>query len=197
MVREGRRLLASGHSARASAELRKALAEWRGEPLDEIPDRPWIREEAHYLSELHRAIVEDAAEADLAQGLGPALVPQLGRLLAAFPYRERLRALAAHALYQAGRQADALALIAEGRRQLVDGFGVDPDPRLRLMEERILHHDPALNARQVVRLHSNTCGRVRRQTTRLTPTRSAMPADAGIVPSTKGSTSYVHTCSLP
>ncbi|MEU8266381.1 BTAD domain-containing putative transcriptional regulator, partial [Sphaerisporangium sp. NPDC049002] len=37
-------------------------------------------------------------------------------LFAVVALRERLRRLRAHALYQAGRQADALATLAEGRR---------------------------------------------------------------------------------
>ncbi|NRQ33828.1 hypothetical protein HII36_18505 [Nonomuraea sp. NN258] len=152
LAREGRRLLTAGDSAGAAAELRRALAEWRGEPLDGLPDRPWIRDEAHYLAELRTALTEDAAEAELAQGLGPVLAPELARLLAAHPLRERLRALTAHAFYQAGRQTEALALIAEGRRRLAEDFGLDLGPGLRLMEERILRHDPALTLRTSVSL---------------------------------------------
>ncbi|MEV7008224.1 AfsR/SARP family transcriptional regulator [Streptosporangium sp. NPDC051022] len=198
LAQEGRRLFAAGHSAQASAELRKALAEWRGEPLADFPDGPWIRDEVHYLAELHRGLIEDAAEADLAQGFGPVLVPELGRLLAAFPYRERLRLLTAHALYQAGRQADALSLIAEGRRQMAEVFGLDPDPRIRLMEDRILRHDSSLTPRQVVRLHGNSCARARRQaTTGLTTKMSATSPQTGTLPTPKGLLSYVTTCSIP
>jgi DNA-binding SARP family transcriptional activator len=156
LAREGRRLLTAGETVRAAAELRRALAEWRGEPFGDLPDRPWIRVEAHYLSELRLALLEDAAEAELAQGMGAVLGPELGRTLVAFPFRERLRALAAHALYQAGRQTDALTLLAEGRRELAEGFGLDPDPRIRVMEERILRHDPALTPRQSV-ARASTC----------------------------------------
>ncbi|MER5627373.1 AfsR/SARP family transcriptional regulator [Streptosporangium sp. NPDC002544] len=198
LAQEGRKLFAAGHSAQASAYLRKALAEWRGAPLKDFPDGPWIRDEAHYLAELHRGLIEEAAEADLAQGLGPVLVPELGRLLAAFPYRERLRALTAHALYQAGRQADALSLIAEGRRQMAEAFGLDPDPRIRVMEDRILHHDPSLTPREVVRLHGNSCARGRRQATiRLTPKVLATSPQRGTLATTKGALSYVTTCFLP
>ncbi|WP_169808657.1 AfsR/SARP family transcriptional regulator [Microtetraspora niveoalba] len=198
LAQEGRKLFAAGHSAQASAYLRKALAEWRGAPLKDFPDGPWIRDEAHYLAELHRSLIEDAAEADLAQGLGPVLVPELGRLLAAFPYRERLRVLTAHALYQAGRQADALSLIAEGRRQMAEAFGLDPDPRIRVMEDRILHHDPSLTPRHVVRLHGGSCARGRRQaTTRLTPKVLATSPQRGTLPTTKGALSYVATCFIP
>nr|BFE87032.1 hypothetical protein GCM10020093_096330 [Planobispora longispora] len=97
--------------------------------------------------EFRLTLEEDAAEADLALGLGEALTGRLARLVAAHPFRERLRVLGAHALYQAGRQADALAVLAEGRRLLVEDLGLDPGPRAREMERRILAQDAALMPR--------------------------------------------------
>ncbi len=143
-VAAGRRLLEAGDHAGAAGQLRLALKEWRGEPLAGFEDEPWARDEIAHLAELRLSVVEDVAQAELALGLGPALVPELTRLVAAHPLRERLRRLGAHALYQAGRQADALALLAEGRRLLVGELGLDPDPRSRELERRILEQDPAL-----------------------------------------------------
>ncbi|WP_182901131.1 BTAD domain-containing putative transcriptional regulator [Microbispora sp. H10830] len=143
-VAAGRRLLEAGDHAGAAGQLRLALKEWRGEPLAGFEDEPWARDEIAHLAELRLSVVEDVAQAELALGLGPALVPELTRLVAAHPLRERLRRLGAHALYQAGRQADALALLTEGRRLLVGELGLDPDPRSRELERRILEQDPAL-----------------------------------------------------
>ncbi|WP_204042384.1 BTAD domain-containing putative transcriptional regulator [Acrocarpospora phusangensis] len=141
---EGRRLLAAGDPAKAVRELRLALSEWRGEPLAGFEDQSWAKDERLALTELRLSLVEDAAEADLALARGSDLVPDLTLLVSAHPLRERLRRLAAHALYQSGRQADALATLAEGRRLLVDDLGLDPDPRSRDLESRILSQDPAL-----------------------------------------------------
>ncbi|WP_214106431.1 BTAD domain-containing putative transcriptional regulator [Acrocarpospora catenulata] len=141
---EGRRLLAEGDPTRAARQLRLALSEWRGDPLTGFEGQPWAEEEQPALAELRLAIVEDAAEAELALGRGAELVSELARLVAAYPTRERLRRLGAHALYQGGRQADALALLAEGRRLLVGELGLDPDPRSRELESRILAQDPGL-----------------------------------------------------
>ncbi|MCT9929027.1 AAA family ATPase [Planotetraspora sp. A-T 1434] len=146
-VAGGRRLLAAGDAAGGARELRLALTEWRGEPLSGFESEPWARDDILHLTELRMTVLEDATEADLALGLGPALVPELSRLVAAHPLRERLRRMGAHALYQAGRQADALAFLAEGRRMLVDELGLDPDPRSRELEQRILAQDPALTRR--------------------------------------------------
>ncbi|WP_432930890.1 BTAD domain-containing putative transcriptional regulator [Microbispora sp. CA-135349] len=143
-VAAGRRLLEAGDHAGAAERLRFALAEWRGEPLAGFEDEPWARDEIAHLTELRLSVIEDVAQAELALGAGRALVPELTRLVTAHPLRERLRRLGAHALYQAGRQADALALLAEGRRLLIGELGLDPDPGSRELERRILEQDPSL-----------------------------------------------------
>ncbi|WP_030451049.1 AfsR/SARP family transcriptional regulator [Herbidospora cretacea] len=151
-VEEGRRLLAAGDAGKAAREFRLALSEWRGDALTGFENLPWAREERVALAELRLTVVEEANEADLVLGRGSELVPELVRLVAAYPTRERVRRHAAHALYQAGRQADALALLAEGRRLLVDELGLDPEPRTRELEARILAQDAGLAPSLPVRL---------------------------------------------
>ncbi|GAB1820628.1 BTAD domain-containing putative transcriptional regulator [Herbidospora sp. RD11066] len=151
-VDEGRRLLGGGDAGKAAREFRLALSEWRGDALTGFENLAWAREERVALDELRLTVVEEANEADLALGRGSELVPELVRLVAAYPTRERVRRHAAHALYQAGRQADALALLAEGRRVLVDELGLDPDPRTRELEARILSQDAALAPAVPVRI---------------------------------------------
>ncbi|MER5628729.1 BTAD domain-containing putative transcriptional regulator [Streptosporangium sp. NPDC002544] len=146
-VAEGRSLGAAGDHEGAVRELRLALGEWSGEPLDGLAESSWAAEERVHLVELRLTIEEDLAEAELALSRGAAVTSGLTKLVAAHPFRERLRTLAAHALYQAGRQADALGLLAEGRRLLMEDLGLDPDPRSREMERRILGQDPALRPR--------------------------------------------------
>ncbi|AWS41051.1 BTAD domain-containing putative transcriptional regulator [Streptosporangium sp. 'caverna'] len=144
---EGGRMSAEGDHEGAGGRLRLALEEWRGEPLADFADASWAAEEIIRLTELRLTLEEDLAQADLALGLGATQAAGLARLVAAHPFRERLRVLGAHALYQAGRQADALAVLAEGRRLLVEDLGLDPDPRSREMERRILAQDPELTPR--------------------------------------------------
>ncbi|WP_084195155.1 BTAD domain-containing putative transcriptional regulator [Streptosporangium amethystogenes] len=146
-VAEGRSLGAAGDHEGVVRELRLALGEWSGEPLDGLAESSWVAEERAHLIELRLTIEEDLAEAELALGRGTAVTSRLAKLVAAHPFRERLRTLAAHALYQAGRQADGLGLLAEGRRLLMEDLGLDPDPRSREMERRILGQDPALRPR--------------------------------------------------
>jgi len=52
------------------------------------------------------------------------------------------------ALYAAGRQADALAAYREARAAL-DELGLEPGPRLRELEQRILNQDPSLTTEPV------------------------------------------------
>ncbi|MFF4411132.1 BTAD domain-containing putative transcriptional regulator [Streptosporangium sp. NPDC001559] len=144
---EGRRLAAAGEHEAAAGRLRLALAEWRGEPLADFAEASWATREAAHLGEQRLTLQEDLAECELALGLGAELTGTLTRLVAANPFRERLHVLGAHALYQAGRQADALAVLARGRDMLADELGLDPDPRSREMERRILAQDPSLTPR--------------------------------------------------
>jgi|GEM_PF-1628769 len=149
LLAEGRSLRAGGDHEGAVGRLRPALGEWRGEPLADLSGTSWAVEERAHLAELRLTIEEDLAEAELALGRGAELTGGLAHLIGAHPFRERLRVLTAHALYQAGRQADALGVLAEGRRLLMEEMGLDPDPRSREMERRILGQDPELRPRLV------------------------------------------------
>ena len=72
---------------------------------------------------------------------------ELERLVAAHPLDERLRAQLMLALYRSGRQADALEVYRDARRALTQELGLEPDEELRSLEQRILAHDPSLQAR--------------------------------------------------
>jgi non-specific serine/threonine protein kinase len=49
------------------------------------------------------------------------------------------------ALYRSGRQAEALAAYADGRRTLVEELGIEPGAALKKLERGILAHDAALD----------------------------------------------------
>ena len=60
------------------------------------------------------------------------------------PLRERLQGQLMLALYQSGRQADALERYQQARRKLTDEFGIAPGRELQELERRILNQDPGL-----------------------------------------------------
>ena len=124
--------------------LRPALELWGGSPLSDLAEEPFARNESVRLEEARVAALELRIEAELALGHHDGLVAELETLVAAHPYRERLRAQLMLALYRAGRQADALAAFQQARRALVDELGIDPGRELQDLERAILRQDPAL-----------------------------------------------------
>jgi DNA-binding SARP family transcriptional activator len=145
LAEEGRLALARGTPAEAAERLREALALWRGPPLAEFSFAPFARAAAGRLEELRLAALEKRIEADLALGRHGDIVAELEELITDHPFRERLRGQLMLALYRAGRQADALSLYQETRRELADELGIEPGHALRDLHKAILRHEPTLD----------------------------------------------------
>ena len=146
LVEQAAAALAAGRAADAAEDLQRALALWSAAPLADLAGEPVHEAEAGQLDERRLRALELLHDAELALGRHDELVPELERLIAAEPYRERFRAQHALALYRSGRQVDALAACRAARELLVEELGVDPGPELQELERRILRHDPALAA---------------------------------------------------
>ena len=146
LVAQGRRLAEAGQAADASAALGKALGLRRGEPLADFTYASFFDAERTRLDELTLAAIESRAGADLMLGRHGELVGELEALCRAHPLRERLWELLMLALYQAGRQAEALSAYTEVRDRLAGELGIDPGPALRELQARILAQDPSLAA---------------------------------------------------
>jgi branched-chain amino acid transport system substrate-binding protein len=102
--------------------------------------------EAPRLEEMRLAAIEERIDADVAAGRHEQVVPELERVIAEHPLRERPRMALMLALYRAGRAADALALYRDWQRVLDDELGLAPSPAIRRLEQQILEQDPALEA---------------------------------------------------
>ena len=136
---------AGREKARAAADLlREALALWRGPALCDVPER-FAQREAARLEDARLEALEARIDADFELGGHGGLVAELEGLVEQHPYRERLRAQLMLALYRSGRQADALAVYAAGRRLLAAELGLEPGRPLRELERRILHQAPELD----------------------------------------------------
>lgn len=129
----------------AAALLREALGLWRGSAYGDLHELSALRGEVTRLEELRLSAVEERADVELALGGAAQVVLWLEALVREHPLRERLRGLLAEALYRAGRQADALAVLAAARVALREELGVDPGPELRRIEHAVLTQDSALD----------------------------------------------------
>ncbi|MEU8897317.1 AfsR/SARP family transcriptional regulator [Nocardia sp. NPDC048505] len=140
-------------AAAALPVLTEALDWWRGPAYADFADADWARAERSRLTEQRLLAVERRAAAQLDLGAAAAAVPDLDAHVAEHPWREEAWLLLATALYRAGRQADALAVVQRARRMLAEHLGIDPGPRLRRLELDLLrqadHLDPADPATQV------------------------------------------------
>jgi DNA-binding SARP family transcriptional activator len=136
---------ADARPARAVTLLRKALQLWRGDPFSDL-DLPLLRTEADRLTERRLAGLAQLYTAELACGHATAVIPELVELAAQHPMREQLQGLLMTALYQAGRQAEALEVYQRTRGALVDQLGLEPGNELQRLEHAILTGDPLLEA---------------------------------------------------
>jgi DNA-binding SARP family transcriptional activator len=133
-------------AAPVHAKLSAALAAWRGPAFQEFAGLPWADLEASRLEELRLGATEKCADAALRLGWAAQIVADLDRLVAEHPLREESWRLLGLALYQSGRQGDALAALRRARTRLAEELGVDPGPSLRELESGILAQAPHLAA---------------------------------------------------
>jgi YVTN family beta-propeller protein len=146
LVAQGRQALEQGDALTAAAVLREALRVWRGPALADFGYEPFAQPEIARLEEARLAALEDRIDADLASGGHARVVGELEATVREHPLRERLRGQLMLALYQSGRQADALQAYRDARRELLDKLGLEPGPALQELERAILAHAPALDA---------------------------------------------------
>jgi DNA-binding SARP family transcriptional activator len=150
-VEEGELDLDRFQELRRTGEPGKALELWRGPALADFVYERWAEREARRLDELRLVAFEERIEVDLDAGRAAELVPELQALVAEEPLRETLRRHLIVALYQSGRQAEALEAYHEARRMLDEELGLEPGPELRELELAVLRHDPSLQAPAKVR----------------------------------------------
>jgi DNA-binding SARP family transcriptional activator len=143
LVTVGRRARGDGDPATAAEHLAEALALWTGTALAGIPG-PYAAGQRTRLGELRLSVHEENLACLIELGRYDQAAAELSALVTSHPLRERLRELQMHALYGAGRQAEALDAYHHASRHLRDELGIDPGHGLQSMHQRILNTDPAL-----------------------------------------------------
>jgi DNA-binding SARP family transcriptional activator len=128
----------------AVRDFRAALAIWRGPAAADVRST-LVQTMATRLNENRVATLEECIQLELALGRHRDIVAELCEVIKEYPLHESFRAQHMLALYRSARQAAALESFQEGRRILRDELGVEPSERLRVLQERILARDPALD----------------------------------------------------
>jgi len=130
--------------------LSTALALWRGPALADLTGHGLVTSLTASLEESRLDALAALAGRLLRTGSGSHGVPALRAAVEAAPLHEPLVAALVLCLYQAGRQADALAAYQSARERLAEQLGVDPSQELRAAYLTVLHNSPvsAPNARR-------------------------------------------------
>ena len=147
VLTERARALIDTDPSLAASTIEEGLSLWRGAPLAGLRDIPIADIAAVAWNEARLDMEDLRAEAQLAAGRDTVLIPDLHEAVAKQPLRARRVGLLMKALYRSGRQSDAVAAFSNYRRALAVETGLDPDPALATLLERILSHDPSLTMR--------------------------------------------------
>jgi DNA-binding SARP family transcriptional activator/tRNA A-37 threonylcarbamoyl transferase component Bud32 len=125
----------------ALAHYEDALSRWQGLPYGEFTDEWWAIAESTSLNE--RRLLGEERHAALLMSMGhhARAVPELERLVAEQPLRERPVLLLLQALHVTGRRAEALRAGAAFRSRLGQGTGLAPSTELAQLELLILKDD--------------------------------------------------------
>jgi DNA-binding SARP family transcriptional activator len=145
LLSDGSDALAAGDPSAAVMALDEALALWRGPALADFAYESFAQPAIARLEELRVNALELRLEAQLDLGHHARVITELEDLVAAHPFRERLREQLMLALYRDGRQAEALDVYHRAREELIAELGLEPGRSLRNLQQAILRHDPSLD----------------------------------------------------
>lgn len=140
--------LAAGDPTGAVDAARSALARWRGEPGEDLPEGSAVRDELAAQSERRRTAAERVlVEALLAAGDHQAAVEWAERLVERAPLDEDAHLALLRAYAGSGRPSDALRTFGALRTRLADELGADPRADLVALNARILQGADTPSAR--------------------------------------------------
>ena len=144
LLKSAREALERRELTAGAAELTEALALWRGRASEGLPRNSWLGNALDAL-DAHRTLAhEERAEVYLVLGRHIELVPELVRLVAEYPLRERLWRQLMLAHYRCGNMGAAVAVFTRVRTILTEELGVDPSEELTELYRSILRRDATL-----------------------------------------------------
>ncbi|MGC4938322.1 BTAD domain-containing putative transcriptional regulator [Kribbella sp. DT2] len=119
------------HTAAAAA-----LDCWRGDPLEGLPDLPFVVAERQRLESLWVELRLDRVESGLEVG-ATGIDEELEQLIGKHPLHERPVRLAATAAVRAGDLQGALSRLSDLHERLADELGIDPSPETVALENQL------------------------------------------------------------
>lgn len=132
------RLARMGETTQALDLVEVADLLWRGDPLAEFEGEMWARPHVVRLQNLRSEVRALKASLLIEAGQASTAIGLLERLVPDDPLQERPRALLMRALYQSGRQVEALRVYQEFRRLMIDETGIEPTADLAELDRAIL-----------------------------------------------------------
>jgi predicted ATPase/DNA-binding SARP family transcriptional activator len=150
--------LERGRFREATELAEQGLALWRGVPYHELDEVDSARIERSRLIETSTSISITLARGLMLQGRVSESIVHLRGMVAEHPFNEAMWEELIQAYYLAGRQVDALRAYDEAKTVLGEELGLEPGPRLRALEEKVLVHDPMLLAGQTSATPNNLPG---------------------------------------
>lgn len=140
-----RALLDEAHDRDAVGVCAEALAWFTGDLLSGAGEGAWVGPHRARLDEVRVQLVETQSAARIRLGDLGGVISDLELFLADRPFQERAWGLLISALYQSGRQADALAAYQRVRTILRDELGLEPGFELQDLERNVLTQDQRLS----------------------------------------------------
>lgn len=140
------------------AEIRSALALWRGEAFEGVRLGPSLTARKVLLQEQRKAMSMRRIDLELEQGRHHELLVELRDATTEHPGDEGLLERLMLALYRSGRRLEALEVYRSAREEAIESLGLEPHPALQVLHERILRGDPGLDVSTVETVSVRTDG---------------------------------------
>ncbi|MGD0557766.1 MAG: BTAD domain-containing putative transcriptional regulator [Streptosporangiaceae bacterium] len=150
LIRQARDQAGHGQLPDAASGFKEALGLWRGRPFRDLAASE-LDIAANLIEEEYLSALEEYARVELRLGNHTSLIVPLAAAAGQQPLREQLHASLIRALARSGRTADAIAAYHELRTALAEDLGVDPNPELQDLFQRLLSGDREVRGSPVVR----------------------------------------------
>ena len=149
LCERGRARIAAGEAGPAAEDLDAALGLWRGSALGDLGDLHGLRPFVLRLDEMRREAASERVEAYLQCGQGESLISELRSSLGLDPLQEPAWHQLMRALWQTGREAEALATYGRAREAFIERLGVEPGSQLSELHGMILRGMPPTDTPQL------------------------------------------------